>query len=600
MPKTYTFKIIRIVMLKNLKLDTTAEKNIKTWLKGRYDDETKTAIQKLIDDNNANQLTDSFYKNLEFGTGGMRGEIGVGSNRMNKYTVGAATQGLANYLNKTFPDQEVKVAIAHDSRNFSPEFARVAADILSANGITVYLYKELRPTPQLSFTVRQLGCQSGIVITASHNPREYNGYKVYWVDGSQVVSPHDKNIVAEVNAITNVKDIKFKGVKKRIKLIGEVVDKAYLKAVKSISVNPRMIKRQSDLNIVFSPIHGTGITMVPKALAQLGFTNVNIVEEQATPDGNFPTVVYPNPEEQEAMSLALQKAKAINADLVIATDPDADRVGMAVKDPKGEWQLLNGNQAASLIIYYLLKAWKKAKKLTGKEFVAKTIVTTDLIDEMAAKAGVNCYNTLTGFKYIAQVIRELEGEQTFIGGGEESYGYLIGDKVRDKDAIASCAMIAELTAFAKDQGISLFDFLAEMYQKNGFYYEGLISLTKKGKTGAEEIQQMMLDFRTNPPKSIVGSKVIRMDDYKALTSTDLKTGETKDIPSGKLGIEASNVLQFFTADGTKFTCRPSGTEPKIKFYIGVRANLKKKEDFDATLIALKEKVKSIQAELNLV
>ncbi|UTA68014.1 phospho-sugar mutase [Emticicia sp. 21SJ11W-3] len=587
-------------MLKNLTLDTTAEKNINTWLKGRYDEETKTAIQKLIDDNNANQLTDSFYKNLEFGTGGMRGEIGVGSNRMNKYTVGAATQGLANYLNKTFPDQEIKVAIAHDSRNFSPEFARVAADILSANGITVYLYKELRPTPQLSFTVRHLGCQSGIVITASHNPREYNGYKVYWVDGSQVVSPHDKNIVAEVNAITNVKDIKFKGVKKRIKMIGEAVDKAYLKAVKSICVNPRMIKRQSDLNIVFSSIHGTGITMVPKALAQLGFTNVNIVEEQATPDGNFPTVVYPNPEEHEAMNLALQKAKALNADLVIATDPDADRVGMAVKDPKGEWQLLNGNQAASLIIYYLLKAWKKAKKLTGKEFVAKTIVTTDLIDEMAAKAGVNCYNTLTGFKYIAQVIRELEGEQTFIGGGEESYGYLIGDKVRDKDAIASCAMIAELTAFAKDQGISLFDFLAEMYQKNGFYYEGLISLTKKGKTGAEEIQQMMVDFRTNPPKSIAGSKVIRMDDYKALTSTDLKTGETTAIAAGKLGIEASNVLQFFTVDGTKFTCRPSGTEPKIKFYIGVRANLKKKDEFDATLIALKEKVKSIQTELNLV
>jgi phosphoglucomutase len=587
-------------MLQSLKLDTTAEKNIKTWLKGRYDEETKTAIQKLIDDNNATQLTDSFYKNLEFGTGGMRGEIGVGSNRMNKYTVGAATQGLANYLNKAFPDQEIKVAIAHDSRNFSPEFARVAADILSANGITVYLYKELRPTPQLSFTVRQLGCQSGIVITASHNPREYNGYKVYWVDGSQVVAPHDKNIVAEVNAITNVKDIKFKGVKKRIKMIGEVLDKAYLKAVKSISVNPRMIKRQSDLNIVFSSIHGTGITMVPKALAQLGFTNVNIVEEQATPDGNFPTVVYPNPEEQEAMSLALKKAKAINADLVIATDPDADRVGMAVKDPKGEWQLLNGNQAASLIIYYLLKAWKKAKKLTGKEFVAKTIVTTDLIDEMAAKAGVNCYNTLTGFKYIAQVIRELEGQQTFIGGGEESYGYLIGDKVRDKDAIASCAMIAELTAFAKDQGISLFDFLAEMYQKNGFYYEGLISLTKKGKTGAEEIQQMMVDFRAKPPKSLAGSKVIRMDDYKSLTTTDLKTGETKDIPAGKMGIESSNVLQFFTADGTKFTCRPSGTEPKIKFYVGVRAKLKKKDEFDATLASLKEKVKTIQTELNLV
>ncbi len=586
-------------MLKALKLDTTAEKNIKTWLKGKYDDDTKASIQQLIDEENSTQLTDSFYKNLEFGTGGMRGEIGVGSNRMNKYTVGAATQGLANYLNKTFAGQEIKVAIAHDSRNFSPEFARVAADILSANGITVYLYKELRPTPQLSFTVRQLGCQSGIVITASHNPREYNGYKVYWVDGSQVVAPHDKNIVAEVNAITNVKDIKFKGVKKRIKMIGEVLDKAYLKAVKSICVNPRMIKKQSDLSIVFSPIHGTGITMVPKALAQLGFTNVHVVQEQATPDGNFPTVVYPNPEEQEAMSLALKKAKEINADLVIATDPDADRVGMAVKDPKGEWQLLNGNQAASLIIYYLLKAWKKAKKLTGNEFVAKTIVTTDLIDEMAAKAGVNCYNTLTGFKYIAQVVRELEGKQTFIGGGEESYGYLIGDKVRDKDAIASCAMIAELTAFAKNEGISLFDFLAEMYQKNGFYYEGLISLTKKGKTGAEEIQQMMLDFRAKPPKSLAGSKVIRMDDYKSLITKDLKTGEEKAIPAGEMGIESSNVLQFFTADGTKFTCRPSGTEPKIKFYVGVRAKLKKKDEFDATLEALKEKVKSIQVELDL-
>lgn len=587
-------------MLKNLKLDPTAEKNIKTWLKGKYDADTKAGIQKMIEDGSATQLTDSFYKNLEFGTGGMRGEIGIGSNRMNKYTVGAATQGLANYLNKTFKDQEIKVAIAHDSRNFSPEFARVAADILSANGITVYLYKALRPTPQLSFTVRQLGCQSGIVITASHNPREYNGYKVYWVDGSQVVAPHDKNIVNEVNAITNVKDIKFRGVKKRIKMIGETLDKAYLKAVKSICVNPRMIKKQSDMKIVFSPIHGTGITMVPQALAQLGFTNVHVVEAQATPDGNFPTVVYPNPEEQEAMTMALNKAKEIDADLVIATDPDADRVGMAVKNPKGEWQLLNGNQAASLIIYYLLKAWKKAKKLKGNEFVAKTIVTTDLIDEMAAKAGVKCYNTLTGFKYIAQVIRETEGVETFIGGGEESYGYLIGDKVRDKDAIASCAMIAELTAFARNEGISLFDFLAEMYQKNGFYYEGLISLTKKGKTGAEEIQQMMVDFRQNPPKSLAGSKVVRMDDYKALITKDLKTGEEKEIQSGKLGIESSNVLQFFTADGTKFTCRPSGTEPKIKFYVGVRAKLKNKADFDDTLAALKDKVKAIGEELKLV
>lgn len=586
-------------MLKDLKLDSTTEKNIKTWLKGRYDQETKDKINELIASGNVTQLTDSFYKNLEFGTGGMRGELGVGSNRMNKYTVGAATQGLANYLNKVFTDQEIKVAIAYDSRNFSPEFGQIAADILSANGITVYLYKALRPTPQLSFTVRELGCQSGIVITASHNPREYNGYKVYWTDGSQVVAPHDKNIVAEVNAITNVKNIKFKGVKKRIKMIGEPLDKKYLKAVKSITVSPRMIRKQKDLKIVFSPIHGTGITMVPPALAQLGFENVTVVETQATPDGNFPTVVYPNPEEKEAMSKALDLARQIDADLVIATDPDSDRVGMGIKNPEGEWQLLNGNQAASLIIYYLLKAWKKAGKLTGKEFVCKTIVTTDLIDAMAEKAGVKCYNTLTGFKYIAQVIRETEGRETFIGGGEESYGYLIGDKVRDKDAIASCAMIAELTAFAKQKGISLFDFLAEMYKQFGFYYEGLISVTKKGKTGAEEIQQMMADFRSAPPKTLGGSRVIRMDDFKSLKRTDLKTGEVADIPAGKLGIESSNVLQFFTADGTKFTCRPSGTEPKIKFYIGVKGKLKNKAEFNATLQALKDKVEGIGRELNL-
>jgi phosphoglucomutase len=586
-------------MLQSLKLDAVVNKNIKTWLNGKYDDKTKADINKLLEDANISQLTDSFYKNLEFGTGGMRGEIGVGSNRMNKYTVGAATQGLANYLNKSFAGQVIKVAIAYDSRNFSPEFAQIAADILSANGITVFLYKELRPTPQLSFTVRELGCQSGIVITASHNPREYNGYKVYWVDGSQVVAPHDKNIVAEVNAITNVKDIKFKGVKKRIKFIGEALDKKYLKAVKSIAVAPRIIKKQKDLKIVFSPIHGTGITMVPQALAQLGFENVTIVAEQAKPDGNFPTVVYPNPEEKEAMTMAINLAKKIDADLVIATDPDADRVGMAVKNPQGEWQLLNGNQAASLIIYYLLKAWKNAKKLTGNEFVCKTIVTTDLIDAMAEKAGVKCYNTLTGFKYIAQVIRELEGKQTFIGGGEESYGYLIGDKVRDKDAIASCAIIAELTAYAKHNGISLFDFLADMYKQFGFYYEGLISVTKKGKTGAEEIQQMMVDFRNNPPKTLAGSKVIRLDDFEKLKRTNYKTGLAEDIKSGELGIEASNVLQFFTEDGTKFTCRPSGTEPKIKFYVGVNTKLKNKEDFNVTLEFLKEKVQIIVKELGL-
>ncbi len=583
-------------MLNNLQLDKTAEKNIKKWLKGKYDDETKAIIQQWIEAGNVTQLTDSFYKNLEFGTGGMRGEIGVGSNRMNKYTVGAATQGLANYVNKIITDEPIKAAIAYDNRNFSPEFAQIAADIFTANGITTYLYEELRTTPQLSFTVRELGCHIGLVITASHNPREYNGYKVYWNDGSQVVAPHDKNIVEEVNAITNVSQIKFRGIKKRLKMIGERLDKKYLKAVKTITVAPRIIKKQSDLKIVFSSIHGTGITMVPAALKQLGFENVHVVEAQAKPDGNFPTVIYPNPEEKEAMSMALAKAKEIDADLVMATDPDGDRVGMAVKNPAGEWQLLNGNQAASLIIYYLLKAWKKAKKLTGKEFLAKTIVTTDLIDAMAAKAGVTCYNTLTGFKYIAQVIRELEGKQTFIAGGEESYGYLIGDKVRDKDAVASCAMIAELTAYAKHNGNSLFDFLAEMYREFGFYYEGLVSVTKKGKTGAEEIQQMMVDFRKNPPKTLGGSPVIRIDDYKELTRTD-KDGNKTVIESGKLGIEASNVLQFFTADGTKFTCRPSGTEPKIKFYVGVRTKLKNKSEYDAVKAELEAKVNAIVQEL---
>ncbi len=587
------------MLVKELGLEKEVEKNINKWLKGKYDDTTKGEIQELIDNKNITQLTDSFYKNLEFGTGGMRGEIGVGSNRMNKYTVGAATQGLANYLNLCFPDEQIKVAIAYDSRNFSIEFAQIAADILSANGIIVYLYKELRPTPQLSFTVRELNCHSGIVITASHNPREYNGYKVYWGDGSQVVAPHDKKIVSEVNAIENVKNIKFKGVKKRIKYIGEALDKKYLKAVKSIAVSPRIIKKQSDLKIVFSPIHGTGITMVPQALKQLGFENVTIVESQAKPDGNFPTVVYPNPEEKEAMTLSLKKAEEIDADLVIATDPDADRVGMAVKNPMGEWQLLNGNQAASLIIYYLLKSWKAAKKLTGKEFVCKTIVTTDLIEAMAAKAGVKCYDTLTGFKYIAQVIRELEGKETFIGGGEESYGYLIGDKVRDKDAIASCAIIAELTAYAKHKGNSLFDFLSEMYMEFGFYYEGLISVTKKGKSGAEEIQQMMIDFKNNPPTSLAGAKVIKMIDYKELISRDFTNNTTTVIPSGKLGIESSNVIQFFTSDGTKFTCRPSGTEPKIKFYVGVKTDLKSKADFFETLKILQAKVSGIASELNL-
>ncbi|MFM6948382.1 MAG: phospho-sugar mutase [Aquirufa sp.] len=578
--------------------DPIALSNIDQWLNGPYDTTTKKTIQELIDKGESTLLTDSFYKSLEFGTGGMRGEMGVGSNRMNQYTVGAATQGFANYLNKTLPGQKIKVAIAHDSRNNSPEFCRIAADIFTAKGIEVYLFPALRPTPQLSFTVRHLGCQAGLVITASHNPKEYNGYKAYWSDGSQVVAPHDKNIVNEVNAIHSVADIKFKGNDNLLHFLDESIDSAYLETISDNCRQADVIARQKDLKIVFSPIHGTGITLVPKALAKLGFESVHIVEEQAEPNGNFPTVVYPNPEEKEAMTLALNKAKEIDADLVIATDPDADRVGAAVKSPNGEWELLNGNQMASLILYYLLNIDKKLGRLTGKEFAAKTIVTTDLIDKMCAKQGVPCYNTLTGFKYIAQVIRELEGKEKFIGGGEESYGYLIGDAVRDKDAVASCAMIAELTAYAKDQGKSLFDFLAEMYVENNFYYEGLISLTKKGKAGAEEIKQMMINLRSNVPASVAGSKPLKVLDYEGLVETDLITGQTKPIPVGR-GIEASNVIQLILEDGSKVSARPSGTEPKIKFYVSVNTPMNSAADFNATFEKLKLKVKEIQNDLGI-
>ena len=580
-------------------LETAVQSKVNQWLTGNYDATTKATIQKLIDDNNTTELTDSFYKDLEFGTGGLRGLLGIGSNRMNNYTVGAATQGLANYLNKNFAGEKISVAIAHDCRIKSDEFAEVIANIFSANGIEVYLFSSLRPTPELSFAIRQLGCKSGVVVTASHNPKEYNGYKAYWDDGSQVVAPHDKNIIGEVNAIQSLEDIKFEGDSSKIHLIDKEVDDKYIAHLLSLSISKEAIARQKDLKIVYTPIHGTGVTLVPRLLSEMGFENVTVIAEQSEPNGNgqFPTVVYPNPEEAEAMSMAVNKAKEIDADLVMGTDPDADRVGIAAKNHHGEIQLLNGNQTATVLIYYLFQAWKEAGKLTGKEFVCKTIVTTDIIDKMAADFGVKCYNTLTGFKYIAQVIRELEGKEQFIGGGEESYGYLIGDAVRDKDAIASCGMIAELTAYAKDKGLSLFDMLIEVYKKFGFYYEGLISLTKKGKTGAEEIQGMMADFRAAPPQYLAGSPVIRIDDYKSLKRTE--NGQTVEIPSGEMGIESSNVLQFFTADGTKFTCRPSGTEPKIKFYVGVVGKLERNEDFDAVYASLQQKVKDIGAELDL-
>lgn len=586
----------------SVQLEDKVNKKVNAWLNGNYDVETKQQIQQLIDEGKSIELTDAFYKELEFGTGGLRGLIGVGSNRMNRYTVGAATQGLANYLNKNFEGQEIKVAIAYDSRIKSDEFSSIIADIFSANGITVYLFDALRPTPELSFAIRELGCQSGVVVTASHNPKEYNGYKAYWVDGSQVVAPHDKNIISEVDAITSIEDIRFQGDPSRIHKVGKDIDEKYLSHILSLSISKEAIARQKDLKIVFTPLHGTGITLVPELLDRMGFENVTVIAEQAEPNGNgnFPTVVYPNPEESEAMTLAVQKATEIDADLVMGTDPDSDRVGIAAKNLDGSIQLLNGNQTAVLLIYYLLNAWEDAGKITGNQFVAKTIVTTDLIDVMAEDYSVKCYNTLTGFKYIAQVIREKEGVEEFIGGGEESYGYLIGDAVRDKDAIASCAMIAELTAYAKDRGLGLFDLLIEIYTKYGFYYEGLLSVTRKGKTGAEEIQQMMADFRQNPPKQLAGSDVIRMDDYKQLKSTDFINNVTHEIPSGELGIESSNVLQFFTADGSKFTCRPSGTEPKIKFYVGVRGALQDKSAFDATLEGLKNKVTKIGKELNLI
>jgi phosphoglucomutase len=575
-------------------MEATTKAKIDTWLNGPYDEETKAEIKKFIAANETEALGDAFYRDLEFGTGGLRGIMGVGSNRMNKYTLGAATQGLSNYLRKCFPGEQVKVAIAHDSRNNSPEFARIVANVFSANDIKVYFFEALRPTPELSFTIRHLGCHSGVVLTASHNPKEYNGYKAYWNDGGQVVAPHDKNIIDEVNAITSIEDIRFEPKEENITLIGAEIDEAYLERVAGLAVNRQAIARQHDIKIVYSSLHGTGITLVPQLLARLGFTNVTIVEEQATPDGNFPTVVYPNPEEKEAMSLALQKAREIDADLVLATDPDADRVGIAVKNLQGEFVLLNGNQTGSLLVYYLIKAWHDAGKLTGKEFIAYTIVTTDLIGQVADHYGVKYYQTLTGFKYIAEVIRGLEGKEQFIGGGEESYGYLVGDFVRDKDAVASCAMIAEMAAAAKDQGKTLYQLMVSMYQQFKFYKEDLISLTKKGQRGQQEIAEMMQELRQNPPKTINGSPVVEIRDYKAGTIQKPQTGTQESFE-----MERSNVLQFITADGSKISARPSGTEPKIKFYFSVNADLPSEADFDQVNQQLSDRIQNIITDMKL-
>jgi len=535
------------------------------WLAAAIDEDAKQEIREMLSKEDPTALTDAFYKDLEFGTGGLRGIMGMGSNRMNKYTIGKATQGLANYLNKQYPGEVISVAVAYDSRNNSREFAQLTANVFSANGIVVYLFEELRPTPELSFAVRHFGCKSGVVITASHNPKEYNGYKAYGADGAQLTPPHDLNVIGEVNAITDLNTINFNMDAGKIKAIGKEIDTLYIEAIKGLSLSPEAINRAHDVKIIFSSIHGTGTTLVPEVLKQMGFSQVYEVEEQATPDGNFPTVVYPNPEESEALTLALKKAKDIDADLVMATDPDADRVGIAVRNDQNEFQLLNGNQTGSLLIYYLLKKWEDLCKIKGNEYVVKTIVTSELIADIAAHFKVDCFDTLTGFKYIATMIRELEGEKVFIGGGEESYGYLIGDFVRDKDAVASCAMIAEMAAYAREKGKTLFELLMDIYAQFGFYLETLSSITKTGKEGAEEIDKMMQEFRNSPPKTLGGSPVIKVVDYQAGKATDMSTGKSEDIEFPR-----SNVLQFFTKDGAKVSARPSGTEPKIKFYFGVK------------------------------
>jgi phosphoglucomutase len=575
-------------------LSPDIQQRISTWLTPHYDADTQAEIRQLQAENQDDFLSDAFYRNLEFGTGGLRGIMGAGSNRMNRYTLGMAAQGLSNYLLQQFPGQEVKVAVAHDSRNNSRSFAELVAGIFSANGITVYLFEALRPTPELSFTIRHLGCQSGCVITASHNPKEYNGFKVYWNDGAQVVAPHDQNIIREVEAIRGVEDVKFQADASRIHSIGAEVDAAYLAKVKELSINPAAIQRQHDLKIVFTPIHGTGITLVPQALAQLGFTNVSVVEAQATPDGNFPTVLSPNPEEQVAMQMALDQAKAQDADIVLATDPDSDRVGIAVKNTRGEWVLVNGNQTAALLTYYVLSARQQAGKKTDKDFIVYTIVTSEVLGDIARSYDVQSYQTLTGFKYIAGLIRELEGEANYVGGGEESYGYMLGDFVRDKDAVSACALLAEMAAVAKDNGHSLYEEMTRMYARYGLYREHLISLTKKGQRGAEEIQEMMAGLRANPPATIAGQPVVELRDYKTGLIRDLRTG--LETPTG---LESSNVLQFILEDGSKISARPSGTEPKIKFYFSVRHPLKSPIDFELAERQAQEKIQAIIEDMQL-
>ena len=553
----------------------SCEAKAEAWLSSSvYDAATQTEVRKMLDNPDKTDLVESFYQNLEFGTGGLRGIMGVGTNRMNIYTVGAATQGLSNYLNKNFKDlKQIAVVVGHDCRNNSRLFAEVSANIFAANGIKVSLFDDMRPTPEMSFAIRQLGCQSGIILTASHNPKEYNGYKAYWDDGAQVLAPHDKGIIDEVNKV-GAEDIKglhtvLDTANPLIEIIGEEIDKLYLDKIKTMSIDPEAIRRQKDMKIVYTPIHGTGMMLIPRSLQLWGFENVNTVPEQMVKDGNFPTVVSPNPENAEALSMAIALAKKIDADIVMASDPDADRVGMACKDSNGEWVLVNGNQTCMIFLYYIIKNRIAMGKMKGNEFVVKTIVTTELIKAIADKNNVEMYDCYTGFKWIASVIRENEGKKQYIGGGEESYGFLAEDFVRDKDAVSACSLLAEICAWAKDQGKTLFDVLMDIYVEYGFSLNHTVNVVKPGKTGADEIKQMMVNFRTNPPKELAGSEVVLTKDYQSLKATD-NQGNVTDLAQPA----TSNVLQWYTADGTKVSVRPSGTEPKIKFYIEVTGEMK--------------------------
>ena len=566
------------------------------WLDGNYDAETKKQVKYLMD-NDMKELVESFYKDLEFGTGGLRGVMGVGTNRMNIYTVGAATQGLSNYLKRNFAGEEIRVVVGHDSRNNSRMFAERVADIFASNGFTVFLFDALRPTPELSFAIRELKCQSGVVVTASHNPKEYNGYKAYWSDGSQVTAPHDKNIIDEVEKITEVDQVLTGRNPQNIHALGKDFDELYLNKIYELSLSSESVKRFHDMKIVYSPMHGAGVRLVPESLKRFGFTNVQMVPEQAVIDGNFPTVESPNPEERKTMSMAIDLAKKVKADLVLATDPDSDRIGVALPDENGEYVLLNGNQTLVLLMTYQLTRWAELGRLNGHQYVIKTIVTTEMVDAVADYFKVKCYECLTGFKYIAKIIRGHEGtDMQYIGGGEESFGYLAGDYVRDKDGVSACSLAAEAAAWVRDtMGISLYEWLKQLYVKYGFYQEGLVSVVRTGKEGAELIQRMMVDYRANPPKEILGSLVVKINDIQTLESFDVRTGKKTHLEQDK-----SNVLQWDTEDGTRVCVRPSGTEPKIKFYFGVKATLPSVADYEKVRAELNDKIERIKKELKLV